>query len=185
MQNCLVSIIPENRAADADAGISTERLSLDLMTVAEVDALIIQTRRPDWAEDFPRPEDYDAARRAFEAGLLTPAAARFGMRMIRERATSLVVGTIGFDGVPLEKAVEVTYNVVPSSRAQGYAAEALRAITRFILAQPHVDEVIAYTEPANEISQSVLLAAGFIPQEESDIVLRFTLRRSQLPDANA
>ncbi len=181
MQDGLVSIIPEYRAAGA--GIPSQRLSLDLMTAAEVDALIIRTRRPDWAPDFPQPEDYDAARRAFEAGLLTPAAAAFGIRMIRERSTSLVVGTIGFEGIPLDRAVEVTYNVVPSCRRQGYAGEALAAITRFILAQPLVEEVIAFTEPANEASQSVLLTAGFLPQEESDMVLRFSLRRDQLPDA--
>ena len=182
MQNWLVSTIPENLAANA--GIPTQRLSLDLMTAAEVDALIIRTRRPDWAPDFPQPEDHDAARRAFEAGLLTPAAAAFGIRMIRERSTSLVVGTIGFDGIPLERAVEVTYNVVPSCRLQGYAGEALSAITRFILDQPLVDEVIASTDPANEVSQSVLLSAGFLPQEENDMVLRFSLRRDQLPDAS-
>ncbi|UWX97315.1 GNAT family N-acetyltransferase [Arthrobacter zhaoxinii] len=177
-----MSIIPESLAADA--GIPTERLSLDLMTVAEVDALIIQTRGPDWSEDFPQPADYDAARRAFEAGLLTPAAAAFGMRLIHECSTSLVVGTIGFDGVPLENAVEVTYNVVPSRRGQGYAAEALIALTRFILDQPGVDEVTAYTEPANEASQSVLLTAGFLPEEGSTMVLRFSLRRDQLPEAS-
>ena len=178
-----MSTIPENRTAGA-AGLSTRRLSLDLMTVTEVDALIIQDRRPDWAPDFPQPADYDAARRAFEAGMLTPAAAAFGIRMIRELSTSQVVGTIGFEGIPLDRAVEVTYNVVPSRRGQGYAAEALVTLTRFILAQPMVDEVIASTEPTNEASQSVLLTAGFLPQEESDeIVLRFSLSRSQLPDA--
>ena len=79
--------------------------------------------------------------------------------------------------------MEVTYNVVPSCRRQGYAGEALAAITRFILAQPLVEEVLAFTEPANEASQSVLLTAGFLPQEENDMVLRFSLRRDQLPDA--
>lgn len=182
MQNWLVSTILEN--LPANAGIPTRRLSLDLMSVSEVDALIIQTRRPDWASDFPQPEDNDAARRAFEAGLLIPQAAAFGIRMIRERATSHVVGTIGFDGVPLDRAVEVTYNVVPSCRRQGYATEALGAITRFILGCPLVDEVIASTDPGNEASQSVLLAAGFLPQEENDMVLRFSLRRDQLPEAS-
>lgn len=177
-----MSIIPENRAADAR--LPTERLSLELMTVSEVDALIIQTRRPDWAPDFPQPADYDAARRAFEAGLLNPAAAAFGMRMIRERSTSLVVGTIGFEGIPLDGAVEVTYNVVPSCRGQGYAAEALTSLTRFVLTFPLIEEVLAFAEPANEVSQSVLLSAGFLPQEENGMVIRFSFRRSQLPDAS-
>nr|WP_269437388.1 MULTISPECIES: GNAT family N-acetyltransferase [unclassified Arthrobacter] len=157
---------------------------MDLMTVNEVDALIIQTRGTDWAPDFPQPADYDAARRAFEAGLLTPAAAAFGIRMIRERSTSLVVGTIGFEGIPLDRAVEVTYNVVPSCRGQGYAAEALITLTRFVLTRPMVEEVLAFTEPTNEASQSVLLSAGFLPQEESDMVLRFSFRRSQLSDTS-
>lgn len=177
-----MSTIPENLAANA--GIPTQRLSLDLMSVAEVDALIIQTRRPDWAEDFPQPADYDAARRYFEAGLLTPAAAAFGTRMIRERASSLVVGTIGFEGIPAEQVVEVSYSVVPSHRRQGYATEALIALSRFALAQPGVEEMIAYTDPGNTASHSALLTAGFLPEKEGELALKFTLRRSQLPDAS-
>ena len=177
-----MSTIPENLAANA--GIPTQRLLLDLMSVAEVDALIIQKRLPDWAEDFPQPADYDAARRFFEAGLLSPAATAFGTRMIRERATSLVVGTIGFEGIPVEHAVEISYSVAPSSRRQGYASEALIALSRFALAQPGVEEAIAYTDPGNTASNSVLLTAGFLPEEEGDIALKFTLRRDQLPEAS-
>ncbi|MCC9174238.1 GNAT family N-acetyltransferase [Arthrobacter sp. zg-Y179] len=176
-----MSIIPENLAAEAS--IPTQRLSLDLMTVAEVDALIIQTRRPDWAEDFPQPTDYDAARQFFEAGLLGPAAS-FGTRLIRELSTTLVVGTIGFAGVPDEGTVEVSYSVVPSSQGQGYATEALVALARFALTHPEVDTIIAYTEPGNDASQSLLLSAGFMPVEESELTLQFALRRDQLPEAS-
>ncbi|MCC3301116.1 GNAT family N-acetyltransferase [Arthrobacter sp. zg-Y895] len=177
-----MSIIPENLAADA--GIPTQRLTLDLMTVAEVDALIIQTRHPDWAEDFPQPTDYDAARQFFEAGLLGPAAATFGTRLIRETSTTLVVGTIGFAGLPDEGTVEVSYNVAPSRQGQGYATEALLALARFALTHPEVDAIIAYTEPGNDASQSLLLSAGFMPEEENGLTLKFILRRDQLPEAS-
>ncbi|MDM7990940.1 GNAT family N-acetyltransferase [Arthrobacter sp. zg-Y877] len=176
-----MSTIPEDLTAST--GIPTQRLSLDLMTVAEVDALIIQTRRPDWAEDFPQPTDYDAARQFFEAGLLGPAAETFGTRLLREHSTSLVVGTIGFEGVPDEGTVEVTYNVVPSCQGQGYATEALLALAHFALASPEVETIIAYTEPGNDASQSLLLSAGFMPEQENELTLKFTLRRDQLPDA--
>ena len=164
-------------------GLTTDRLQLDVMSTAEVDALIIQKRLPDWAGDFPQPADHDAARQYFEEGLMTAVGA-LSTRLIRERATSEVVGTIGFLRPTTSGTVEVSYSVAPSRRGRGYAAEALIAVSRHALQQPDVDEVTAYTETDNEASQSLLLTAGFLPVETPGMALAFALRRSQVPEAN-
>jgi len=176
-----VTTIPEEQAPAGS--LLTERLELTEMSPADVDALIVGIRCPSWAEDFPQAVDEDAAQQYFQAGLLGPRAGTFGARLIRERGGA-AVGTIGFLGPPVDGAVEVTYNVVPSRRGEGYATEALIGLSRFALAQPGVECVTAYTDDANEASMSLLLTAGFMPVESSGPDLAFVLHKeTQLPDA--
>ena len=165
------------------AGLPTDRLQLTPITAAELDALIIQSRLPDWAPDFPQPTDHDAARQYFEAGLNTVEDA-LSTRLIREHATGQVVGTIGFLLLPEDGDVEVSYSIVPSRRDQGYATEALTALARHALDQSAVTRVIASTEAENEASQSLLLTAGFMPVETPGLGMEFTLTAPQLPDAS-
>lgn len=153
------------------------------MTAAELDALIIQSRLPGWAPDFPQPTDHDAARQSFEAGLNTAEEA-LSTRLIRERSTGEVVGSIGFLLLPEEGDAEVSYSIVPSRRGQGYATEALIALARHVLDQAAVSRVVASTEAENEASQSLLLTAGFLPVETPGLGVDFTLTASQLPDAS-
>ncbi|MFJ7749693.1 GNAT family N-acetyltransferase [Arthrobacter sp. NPDC097144] len=176
-----MTVTPERSAPST--GIITERLQLDPISAPEVDALIIQTRLPDWAADFPQPTDHDAARQFFEQGL-TRVADPLTTRFIRERDTAEVVGTIGFLILPEEGDVEVSYSVVPSRRGRGYATEALIALARQALEQPAVSRVIAHTEEENTASQALLLTAGFLPVEVPGLGLGFVLRRAQLPDAS-
>ena len=167
------------------SSLLTDRLELAEMSPVDVDALIVGVRCPSWADDFPQAVDEDAAQQYFQAGLLGARAGTFGARLIRERGGA-VVGTIGFLGPPLEGAVEVTYNVVPSRQGLGYATEALIALSRFALAQPGVECVTAYTEEQNEASQALLLTAGFMPVETTGPDLAFVLHKaSQLPDAGS
>lgn len=154
------------------------------MTAGVVDALVIDVRRPDWAADFPAPTDYDAARQFFETGLLTDTAAVFGTRLIRERCTGEVVGTIGFTGIPLDGSIEVSYGIVPSRRGRGYASEALVTLARHALDQPGVRAVTAFTETSNLASQALLLTAGFLPVDVPGTYLQFELRSPQPPRAN-
>lgn len=172
---------PERSAPST--GVPTERLQLDPISPAELDALIIQARLPDWAADFPQPTDYDAARQFFEQGMHTVPGA-LATHLIRERDTAQVVGTIGFLILPEDGDVEISYGVVPSRRGRGYATEALIALARQALEQPAVARVVAHTEVENNASQSLLLTAGFLPVEVPGLGLGFVLRRSQLPDAS-
>ena len=187
-----MTLTPENTSSAAElpaapaaaaAGISTERLQLDPLTASELDALIVQSRLPDWAPDFPQPTDHDAARQFFEGGLDTVDRS-LSTRIIRERETGQAVGTIGFLLLPEEGDVEVSYSVVPSRRGRGYATEALLALSRHALDQKTVTRVIAYTEADNDASQALLLSADFLPMEIPGMGLGFVLSAAQLPDAS-
>ncbi len=181
VHNYAVTLTPE-RSAPA-SGVITDRLNLDAVSAAEMDALIGQSRLPDWAEDFPQPTDLDAARQLFEQGLHTAANA-LATRLIRERETGEVVGSIGFLLLPEDGDVEVSYSVVPSRRKRGYATEALISLARLALDDPTVSRVLAHTDEENTASQELLLTAGFIPLEIPGLGLAFALLRDQLPAAS-
>lgn len=181
VHNCAVTLTPDLPAPAS--GVITDRLSLDPVSPAEMDALISHSRLPGWAEDFPQPTDLDAARQFFEQGIHAAAPA-LATRLIREQETGEVVGTIGFLLLPEDGDVEVSYSVVPSRRNRGYATEALISLARVALDEPTASRVIAHTEEENTASQELLLTAGFMPEEVPGLGLAFVLLRDQLPAAS-
>ena len=67
----------------------------------------------------------------------------------------------------------IGYAIVPSARRQGYATEAISALSGWALAQPEVGEVRAQTLPDNEASIRALLRAGFEETHGNEKLRRF------------
>ena len=84
-----------------------------------------------------------------------------------------MIGEIGFVGAPSDGSVMIGYAIVPSARRQGYATEAIAALSEWALAQPEVAEVRAQTLPDNEASIRALLRAGFGETEGNEKLRRF------------
>ncbi|RII11680.1 anhydro-N-acetylmuramic acid kinase [Streptomyces sp. YIM 130001] len=101
------------------------------------------------------------------AGFLAKAAsegryrAGWGMYVLVRDADGLALGAMGFHGAPADGRVEVGYDLVPAARGDGYATEALRALSAWALADPAVTTVVARSEPSNTASRAVLARAGF------------------------
>lgn len=73
------------------------------------------------------------------------------------------VGEIGFKGAPdAEGIVELGYGIGEEFRRNGYAAEAVKGISKWAFGQKGVRCVTAQTEPDNKASQGVLQGCGFI-----------------------
>ncbi|MDT0320118.1 GNAT family N-acetyltransferase [Streptomyces millisiae] len=146
-------------ASPSPAPLTSERLLLRPWTPAEVAAVLGEGVRPArWAADFPAEGD------RVIAGLLDQQPAwlgEYGHRLIVERASGLVVGSIGLFWPPRDGVVEIGYGVVPSRRGRGYAAEATRVLAGFALAVPGVHTVVADVEPSNSASVRVVEKAGF------------------------
>ncbi|WP_233580698.1 GNAT family N-acetyltransferase [Streptomyces triticirhizae] len=160
--------------AATGAELSTERLLLRPWTDTELAAVGGDLRAPNWAGDFPADGD------RVIAGLLAeqaPAVHPLGHRLIVERATGLVVGSIGFGWPPLDGVVEFGYGVVPSRRGHGVATEAARALVAFALAAPGVREVRASAELTNPASLRVLLKAGLRRTGDDGTVAHFSTAR--------
>lgn len=144
--------------ANEPTSLATDRLVLRSWTSAEAAAVLGDHRQADWANDFPSEGDkVIPALFAEHPDWLEP----YGMRLIIERATGLVVGGIGLFWPPNDGQLEIGYGVVVSRRGRGYAAEATRALTEFALAAPDVHTVFANVESANSASARVLEKAGF------------------------
>ncbi|MEV6548610.1 GNAT family N-acetyltransferase [Streptomyces sp. NPDC051597] len=159
--------------------LTTDRLVLRSWTTAEAAAVLSGTARPaDWAEDFPADGD------RVIAALLDDNPAWFGVyghRLIAERDSGLVVGSLGLFWPPAEGILEIGYGVVASRQGRGYATEATRALAAFALTAPGVHTVVAGVELSNPASVRVLEKAGFerydttAAAEPADGVTRFRL----------
>ena len=75
----------------------------------------------------------------------------------------VMVGDLCFKGVPKGGAVEIGYGILAAYRGNGFATEAVKAITAWAFAQDGVYFVTAETEPHNAISRRVLERVGFRP----------------------
>ncbi|MEU5945862.1 GNAT family N-acetyltransferase [Micromonospora sp. NPDC047465] len=138
--------------------LTTDRLVLRPWTTAEATAVLGDTRSAHWADDFPADGD------RVVAGLFDQHPAwlgAYGHRLIVERDSGLVVGSIGLFWPPSEGTVEIGYGIVPSRRGRGYAAEATRALAEFALTVSAVHAVTADVELSNPSSVRVLEKAGF------------------------
>ncbi|MYW46011.1 GNAT family N-acetyltransferase [Streptomyces sp. SID486] len=157
--------------------MTTDRLVLRAWTTAEAAAVLDDRRPAGWAGDFPAEGD------RVIAGLLTENPAwlgEYGHRLIVERDTGLVVGSIGLFWPPSEGVVEIGYGVVASRRGRGYASEATRALAAHALAGPGVHTVTATAELSNPASVRVLEKAGFRHWSTEESTTRFRITEADL-----
>lgn len=152
--------------------VTSPRLVLPLVTPEEAADMLAGRRRPGWHDDYPRPDDRDAA------SMVRPGDT-WGPRHIVRGAT--VLGGIGFFGPPdvapgsnagsppervgiLE--VEVGYGLVEQARGWGFATEALQAL--LAEADRAGVRVRASVEPDNKPSIRVLAKCGFTELRGAD-----------------
>ncbi|MFB7932683.1 GNAT family N-acetyltransferase [Streptomyces sp. NPDC056039] len=95
----------------------------------------------------------------YEDGVHRP---EWGMYVLVRREDDQALGAMGFHAVPDETGrVEIGYDLVEAARGNGYATEALRALSAWALARDEVRTVVANVERDNTPSRNVLTRAGF------------------------
>jgi ribosomal-protein-alanine N-acetyltransferase len=148
----------------------SERLILRQWSELDVKAVVEDARQPAWAADFPSEGDtVIAGLLASNPDWLSP----FGHRLIIERSTDEVVGSLGLFWPPSDGRVEIGYGVVPSRQGRGYASEATAALTAFALELNDVHTVHANVEVANPASARVLEKAGFTRYASTDELISY------------
>jgi len=140
--------------------IRTPRVTLRELRPQDAQSILDGKREPDWCDGYPHDGTAPAARGCVQRpdDQYIPG---FGMYYIVRSSDALVVGDIGFHTPPRDGVVEIGYGLAEAARGQGYATEALTALTAWALAQPGVRRVTADTTPDNAPSQRVLERSGF------------------------
>lgn len=85
------------------------------------------------------------------------------------------IGEIGFKGPVKEHSVEVGYGILKEHEGNGYASEALKAMTQWAFGQKDVVFVEAETAEDNAASKRVLEKCGFAPDGTGEEGPRFVL----------
>ncbi|HEV2107763.1 MAG TPA: GNAT family N-acetyltransferase [Thermomicrobiales bacterium] len=90
-----------------------------------------------------------------------PELARWNFLMLH-RSERCVIGELGCKDLPdQDGAVEIGYGVIPSYQGQGYATEAVRALTASLSMRPDIRWIRAETELDNPASIRLLEKVGF------------------------
>ncbi|MFJ2259747.1 GNAT family N-acetyltransferase [Streptomyces sp. NPDC087844] len=143
--------------------IPAERLTLQGVTpAAAADLSAGGTGGFEWIEGGPFQGTRDAAGmvvKAYEAGVHRP---EWGMFVLVRREDGRAVGGMGFHGAPDEEGrAEVGYDLTGAARGNGYATEALRAMSARALAREDVTYLLATVDRTNSPSQGVIARVGF------------------------
>ncbi|MFI5686703.1 GNAT family N-acetyltransferase [Streptomyces sp. NPDC051636] len=171
--------------------IPTERLTLvGVRPAAARDLRLGGDGGFEWVEGGPFQGTRDAAGmvvKAYEAGVHRP---EFGLFVLVRREDGRAVGGMGFHGTPDEEGrAEVGYDLAEGARGQGYATEALRALSEWALAREDLQLLMAAVERDNLPSQGVLTRSGYTraaveeertahEEQDLDSVFQLYLRRS-------
>ncbi|MFC0680928.1 GNAT family N-acetyltransferase [Lysobacter korlensis] len=116
----------------------------------------LDTPVPDGWPEFPEAID-------FTLGVLQkhPEQHAWWMHFFLDAESGALVGSGGFAGPPVDRTVEIGYEIAPGFRRRGYASAAVRALVAKARRTGVVDRVIAHTLPADPASAGVLRIAGF------------------------
>lgn len=85
----------------------------------------------------------------------------WSMQFFVEHATGRLLGSGGFAAPPVERTIEIGYEVAPEFRGHGFGTAAARALVERAVASGEVDHVIAHTLPGPNPSTGVLVSLGF------------------------
>lgn len=85
----------------------------------------------------------------------------WSMHLFVDDATGRLLGSGGYVAPPVERTVEIGYEVAPEFRGRGFGAAAARALVEQAVASGEVDHVLAHTLPGPNPSTGVLVSLGF------------------------
>jgi len=135
--------------------IKTKRMTLRPMSDGEIEALMERIDSDDLRAAYG--EMLDACKRDPENRVWY---APWKMVLADSQES---VGDLCFKGPVKNHSVEIGYGVLSEHEGNGYASEALQAMTQWAFSQKDVVFVEAETAPDNKASQRVLEKCGFVP----------------------
>jgi RimJ/RimL family protein N-acetyltransferase len=147
------------------ANIETERLILVCVLPEEIESLIAGDRESlclqtglFYPPDDPNPGvDWSWHLKALQAnGKEVP----WRVRLIVERSSNTVVGSINLKGPPIDGDVEIGWGLHVHARGKGYATEASAAVIHWVAKHADVTSISATVPDDNSASQGVASRLG-------------------------
>lgn len=161
----------------AEPVVAERVLLCDISPMAAADLHAGGTGGFAWVEDDPGEGTRRAAGsvvRAREAGTYRPG---WGPYAIIRASDRRAIGGMGFHGAPdADGRIEAGYDLVPSARGNGYATEALKALSAWAFGQPGVSLLAATVDVDNAPSHGVLRRVGFTEAGTGEGLVRYALR---------
>ena len=157
--------------AKKDPGIVTHRLLIRPMTNEEIRTLMLKTENEDLRQAYGE--------------MLSGCEANPEQRIwyapwrISLKKEDTYIGDIGFKGLQENHAVEIGYGILKEYEGQGFATEAVKALTEWAFANEEVYFVEAETAPENMASQKVLEKNGFSADGEGEEGLRYVREKEE------
>jgi RimJ/RimL family protein N-acetyltransferase len=87
--------------------------------------------------------------------------------LISVRQGGDAVGIAAFHGVPADRTVDIGYDILPQYRGNGYAEEAVKALSGWAFARENVYFIRAMADSKNDASNHILRKMGFYRIESS------------------
>lgn len=110
----------------------------------------------------------------------------WSMHLFVDPASGRLLGSGGFATRPVDRTVEIGYEVAPAFRGRGLGSAAARALVEQAVASGEVDHVTAHTLPGPNPSTGVLRSLGFEhvgEQEDAEVGTVWAWRWSRVPAA--
>jgi len=147
------------------AYIETQRLLLVCLLPEEIESLIagdrehvsLQTGVCYPPDDPNRGVDWYWHLKALQADCKQAA---WRVRLIVERSSNTVVGSINLKGLPIDGDVEIGWGLHPDARGKGYATEASAAVIHWVAQHAGVTSISATVPDDNYPSQRVAARLG-------------------------
>lgn len=135
--------------------------------ILQSDRLRIRLSSDDEMRELIANEKEEGLRLAYtemlDMALKHPEARKWFAMWLIESTDGKRIGELCFKGLSTDGETEIGYGILPEYQNNGYAAEAVGAVTKWALSEPDVSHIIAETDADNVVSQRVLVKNGFIP----------------------
>lgn len=144
--------------------LESPRLTLRPLTDADAGDFAALNANPDTMRHFPKPLTFEESE-AFRARIARHQAEHgFGFWGVFRRGEAGLVGLVGLLNIPWQArftpAVEIGWRIAPAHQRQGYAEEAARIALATGFGTLRLDEIVAFTLPANEPSWRMMQKLG-------------------------